>query len=174
MNRVKSTAGRIGLALGAVLLVAVPARASTYPHSTNQPDNAGVSTGTCAESAALYSVSTDMQSTSKKSFVTVSGTSLSFNQGTTGCVEVSFSGEVATAPGEILLARAVLDGSTVCIPGDNLFGSEGTTDNPADHAMNYICPAVSSGAHTVKMEFASRFGAKVSLDYRTTIVRYTP
>ncbi|HWY15559.1 MAG TPA: hypothetical protein VNX86_10530 [Rhizomicrobium sp.] len=164
------------LASGAALLLclAPPAFASTYPHSPEAPVAPGVSTGACTESTASYSVSTDLQSTFKKSFVTVSGTTLNFSQGATGCVEVSFSGEVATAPGEILLTRVVLDGSTVCLPSDNLFGSEGTTDNPADHAMNYICPNVSSGAHNVKVQFASRFGAKVSLDYRTTIVRYAP
>jgi hypothetical protein len=40
--------------------------------------------------------------------------------------------------------------------------------------MNYICPSVSAGDHTAKIQFRSRFGGKVALDYRTTIVRYTP
>jgi hypothetical protein len=172
MSGVKSLASGLGAAF--LLCMVPPAFASTYPHSTDLPAPPGVATGSCTEGTALYSVSTNLQATSNKSFVNVSGTTLTFNQGATGCVQVSFSGEVATAPGEVLLARVVLDGSTICQPGDNLFGSEGTTDNPADHAMNYICPNVASGAHSVKVQFASRFGAKVSLDYRTTIVRYAP
>ena len=38
--------------------------------------------------------------------------------------------------------------------------------------MNYICPNVAQGSHTAKIQFRSRFGGTVVLDYRTTIVRY--
>ena len=104
----------------------------------------------------------------------MTGTTLSFTQGAAGCVEVSFSAEAGTVPGDNLLVRVVLDGSTVCTPTNNLFGAEGNSDNPADRAMNYICPSVTSGAHKVNVQFASRFGAKVALDYRTTIVARLP
>jgi hypothetical protein len=141
-------------------------------HSQKSP--ASITTGTCTEGAAGYSVATSPQSTSSTAWTTVTGTTVSFNQGSSGCVEVSFSGETATTPGDNLLARVVLDKGTICTPTNNDFGAEGNTDNPADRAMNYICPTVSAGSHTVKVQFASRFGAKVALDYRTTIVRYAP
>lgn len=162
-----------GLILGAGLLasIASPALSAGFHDSERPP---GTMTGTCTEGAAGYSVATGAQSTSKTSWTTVTGTTLSFTQGTAGCVEVSFSAEAATTPGENLLARVVLDGSTICSPTNNLFGAEGNSDNPADRAMNYICPSVTSGAHSVKVQFASRFGTKVALDYRTTIVRYAP
>ena len=38
--------------------------------------------------------------------------------------------------------------------------------------MNYICPGVTAGSHAIKVQFRSRFGGQVALDYRTTIVRY--
>jgi opacity protein-like surface antigen len=159
------------LILGSALpfLMASSAQAADF-HDTKLPS--AVTTGT--EGAAGYSVSTSFQSTSKTSWTTVTGTTLSFTQGAAGCVEVSFTGEAGTVPGDNMLVRVLLDGSTVCTPTNNLFGAEGNSDNPADRAMNYFCPSVSKGAHTVKVQFASRFGAKVGLDYRTTIVRYAP
>src|ERR1700719_3796929 len=96
MSGVKSLASGLGAAF--LLCMVPPAFASTYPHSTDLPAPPGVATGSCTEGTALYSVSTNLQATSNKSFVNVSGTTLTFNQGATGCVEVSFSGEVATAP----------------------------------------------------------------------------
>ena len=153
------------------LLTALPSAAADF-HDTKLPS--AVTTGTCTAGAAGYSVSTSYQATSKTNWTTVTGTTLSFTQGAAGCVEVSFSAEAGTVPGDNLLVRVVLDGSTVCTPTNNLFGAEGNSDNPADRAMNYICPSVTSGAHKVNVQFASRFGAKVALDYRTTIVRYAP
>ena len=161
------------LIAGSALLasMAAPALASGF-HDNERP--AATTTGTCTESAAGYSVSTSFQSTRSTSWTTVNGTTLSFKQGSSGCVEVSFSAETGTLPGDNLLARVVLDSSTVCSPTNNLFGAQGNSDNPADRAMNFICPSVSAGSHTVKVQFASRFGAKVGIDFRTTIVRYAP
>jgi hypothetical protein len=152
---------------------APPAIAASDLHANNQV-MLPVDTGTCTEGAIGYSVSTTEQATSKKSFSDVSGTDISFTQGAAGCVEVSFSAEAGTVAGETLLAQVVLDGKITCEPGSNLFASEGTTDDPADHAMNYICPSVSAGSHSVTVQFASEFGHRVALDYRTTIVRYAP
>src|SRR6185503_17301819 len=109
-----------------------------------------------------------------RTYKDVTGTTVSFTQGTAGCAEVSFTAEAATTPGELLLTQAVLDGKTICTPAGNIFASDSPSSDLADHAMNYICPSVSAGAHTAKIQFRSRFGGKVALDYRTTIVRYTP
>ena len=168
-----SACRNFSLILGSTLpFLMVPSAQAADFHDTKLPS--AVTTGTCAEGAAGYSVSTTFQSTNKTIWTTVNGTTLSFTQGSAGCVEVSFSGEAGTVPGENLLVRVLLDGSTVCAPTNNLFGAQGSSDAPADRAMNYICPSVSKGAHTVRVQFASRFGTKVGLDYRTTIVRYAP
>lgn len=152
-------------------MMTLPASAAGF-HDGGPPST--VTTGTCTEGAAGYSVATNFQSTRSTSWTTVTGTTLSFTHGSAGCVEVSFSGETGTVPAENLLVRVVLDANTVCTPTNNLFGAQGSSDLPADRAMNYICPSVSAGAHSVKVQFASRFGGKVGLQYRTTIVRYEP
>src|SRR5690348_1695981 len=107
------------LILGSILpfVMASPAPAADF-HGNQQPP---VSTaGTCTETAAAYSVSTSFQSTNRTSWTTVTGTTVSFTQGAAGCVEVSFSAEAGTVPGENLLVRAVLDDKTVCNPTNNL------------------------------------------------------
>lgn len=153
---------------------AIPALALSARHDPMDSQPPGVNTGTCTSGTASYSVSTDLQTTNSKTYKDVTGTSISFRQGSAGCVEVSFSGEGAATPGELLLTQAVIDGKTVCLPGGNVFASDSPSSDVADHAMNYICPSVSAGNHSVKLQFRSRFGGKVALDYRTTIVRYKP
>jgi hypothetical protein len=150
-----------------------PAFAANFNH-TGKAVPPAVATGTCAATEESYSVSTDLQTTTSKSFTDVEGTPVSFTQGAAGCVEVSFSSEAATMPNEILVTQVVLDSGTVCTPGDNLFASDSPSGDPSVHEMNYICPTVAAGAHSVKVQFKSRYGSKVALDYRTTIVRYTP
>jgi hypothetical protein len=173
MTSVTSPCRKLILIMGSALLAAtaVPARAADF-HNDQQPPT--VITGTCTEGAAGYSVSTNYQATRNTGWTTVTGSTLSFTQGAAGCVEVSFSGEAATVPGDNLLVRVVLDNKTACSPTNNLFAASGNSENPADRAMNFICSPVSAGGHSVKVQFASRFGTKVALDYRTTIVRYAP
>lgn len=161
-----------GLIAGAFLLSGAPAFAATLPHEKPLVLPPSVSSGDCQTNAAKYSVSTDLQKSSSKSYRDVTGTAIAFNQGADGCAEVAFSAEAATNPGQILVTRVVLDGSNVCLPGDNLFASDSPSGDLADHAMNYICPNVPAGSHTAKVQFRSRFGGAVALDYRTTIVRY--
>lgn len=176
MKSVTRVSSGFGLILGSALSLpmASPAAAADPNasdfHDTRVP--AVALAGTCTENAAGYSVWTAFQSTRSTSWTTVNGTTISFTQSAAGCVEVSFSGEAGTVPGENLLVRVVLDNGTICSPNNNLFGAQGKSDAPADRAMNYICGSVAKGAHTVKVQFASRFGTTVGLDYRTTIVRY--
>jgi len=168
----KSLTSAALLASAATFLCLSPASAAD-PHAKAQPLPPSVSSGTCAENTAAYSVSTDLQKSSSRNYRDVTGTSVTFTQGAPGCVEVSFTAEGAATPHELLITRALLDGRE-CLPTDNIFASDSPSSDLADHAMNYICPSVSAGAHTAKIQFRSRFGGKVALDYRTTIVRYTP
>jgi hypothetical protein len=161
---------RLLLTAATLALAATPGFAASNAHEQTQK-LPPVSTGTCQENAVAYSVSTDLQKTGSRNFQDVSGTAVSFTQGAAGCVEVSFSSEAATVPGEILVTQVLLDGN-LCLPSDNLFASDSPSSDLADRAMNYICPNVSAGSHTAKVQFRSRFGHRVALDYRTTIVRY--
>jgi hypothetical protein len=170
---VNLNSARVGLlAAAATLLAVAPSHALTARHDGAQTPGT-VSTGTCTSGASAYSVSTNLQTTTSRNYKDVTGTSVAFTQGASGCVEVSFSSEAATTPGELLETRAVVDG-TACLPSNNLFASDSPSSDLADHAMNYICTGVSAGSHTAKIQFRSRFGGKVALDYRTTIVRYAP
>lgn len=174
MKCVSSRATSLSLLMStAAFCMAAPAFAADF-HHTGQPNAPAISSGVCTTTAEAFSQSTTLQTTASKAFTDVSGTSVSFAQGAAGCVEVSFSSEAATMPREILVTQVVLDGSTVCMPSDNLFASDSPSGDLAAHAMNYICPSVTGGSHSVKVQFRSRFGAKVALDYRTTIVRYAP
>ena len=164
---------KAGLLVGSAFLLAttLPSQALTARHDSVRTP-AMPASGTCGAGAMAYSVSTDLQTTTSKNYRDVSGTGVSFTQGAAGCVEVSFSGEGATTPGNLLVIQAVLDNSTVCLPGDDNFASDSPSSDVSDHAMNFICPNVSAGSHSVKIQFRTRFGGKVALDYRTTIVRY--
>lgn len=160
------------LAGAALVLFSAPAFAAADGHD-RAPLSPSVSSGNCTEGAAAYTVSTDLQKTSSRNYRDVTGTSVPFTQGAPGCVEVSFTAEAATTPRELLLTRVLLDG-TECIPAGNIFASDSPSSDLGDRAMNYLCPNVSTGAHTAKVQFRSRFGKPVALDYRTTIVRYAP
>jgi len=162
------------LAAGAALLVAaaLPANAEVRQHETKQPLSRDISTGSCVLTGMKYSVSTDLQKSGSRAFRDVTGTSVSFTQSQAGCVEVDFSAEAATTPNELLVTEVVLDGSTACLPADNILASDSPSSDLSSHAMNYICPGVTAGNHAIKVQFRSRFGGQVALDYRTTIVRY--
>ncbi len=162
------------LAAGAALLVAtaLPATAEIRQHETKQPLSRDISTGACLLTGMNYSVSTDLQKSGSRAFRDVTGTNVSFTQSQAGCVEVDFSAEAATTPNELMITQVVLDGSTLCIPADNIFASDSPSSDLSAHAMNYICPGVTAGNHAIKVQFRSRFGGQVAIDYRTTIVRY--
>jgi hypothetical protein len=160
--------------LGAALLLgAAPAFAFPDRHDSSNKLAAPIS-GTCASGASAYSVSTDVQTTGSRTYRDVTGTSVSFTQGSSGCAEVSFSAEAAAVPGELMLTRVLFDGAKICAPADNILASDSPSGDLADHAMNYICGNVPAGNHTITLQFRSRFGHRVAIGYRTTIVRFTP
>lgn len=161
------------LAGAAWLVTAVsPAMAEVRQHESKQTLSPDISTGACLLTGMKYSVSTDLQKTASRTYRDVTGTSVSFTQSKAGCVEADFSAEAAATPNELLVTQAVLDGSTICLPADSIFASDSPSSDLAAHAMNYICPNVTAGNHTIKVQFRSRFGGQVALDYRTTILRY--
>ncbi len=173
MKCVQNRAGGLGLFTGAAFLLSttVPGFAAGDQHEKAPKSEPTTLSGTCAVNTDAYTTSTDLQKTSSKQYKDVTGTSVAFTLGTAGCVEVSFTSEAATVPGELLVTQALLDGKA-CSPSNNLFASDSPSADLSAHAMNYICTGVTAGSHTAKIQFRSRFGGKVALDYRTTIVRY--
>ena len=100
---------------------------------------------------------------------------VTFTQGgsTASCIIVSFSGEAGAPENSWMNLRALLDG-IVCQPNAVQFvRSNATATDQAARAMNFICPDVAPGSHTVRLQFGpSGSGQEVYLDYRTTIVQY--
>src|SRR6185312_15090507 len=127
------------LLAGAALLVAAasPAMAEVRQHESKQPLSPNISTGACLLTGMKYSVSTDLQKTASRAYRDVTGTSVSFTQSQAGCVEVDFSAEAAATPNELLVSQVVLDGSTTCLPADNILASDSPSSDLAAHAMNY-------------------------------------
>jgi len=171
MTSLSKSAGGLLAGAAVVFTAALPATAAVRQHE-NAPLSRAVSTGACLLTGMKYSVSTVLQKSGSRAFRDVTGTSISFAQSSENCVEVDFSAEAATTPNELLVTQVVLDGSTVCLPADNIFASDSPSSDLSAHAMSYICPDVTAGNHAIKVQFRSRFGGQVALDYRTTIVRY--
>lgn len=137
---------------------------------------APLASGACEPTKKKFKVSGADQSTTSPSYVNVSETGISFNQGgsSPSCVIVSFSAEASAAANTVMTLRAVIDGvAGSCTPTDTFFVFAGTTaEGLAAHAMNFICPNVSPGGHVASIQFHRSGGTSVRLLLRTTIVNY--
>jgi hypothetical protein len=139
--------------------------------------------GSCATTATKYRIAKTSHDTTSSVYVVVNDTAIRFQQGGSraGCVMISFSGEGSASANVAMIVKAELDGQTICEPGNNYFvkaNSSGASPI-ADYAMNYVCPTVAPGAHTLRMHFrlddgsGTIPGAVVHLGYRTTLLHYT-
>lgn len=154
----------------ALFLTSGPLIAGNSPYKAAPP--AAVTVGTCSPNKLKFKVSELFAQTTSSSFVDVPETTLNFTQGgtTPSCVIVAFSAEASASPA-IMVLEVVLDGGTLCFPSGNFFVSQAVT--LSIHAMNYVCPNVAPGFHSIKMTFASDpEGSVVTLDFRTTIVQF--
>lgn len=117
------------------------------------------------------------KSTSSANFVNVPNTGVSFSQGVSGCVIVTFTAE-AFAPGSRLLQiRARLDDSVTAAPGNVQLSGDDDEDGDGSwarsHAFTFIFPSVALGSHTVRMQFRSPavFGS-VLIHKHTVVVQH--
>jgi hypothetical protein len=102
--------------------------------------------------------------------VNLPGGTVTFTAGRNSqCVVVNFSSMSNTTPGDLLMVRAVLDGSVVGTPAETQFD----TDSPGfsrTHAAQFVFPSVAQGPHTVRIQFRSFFGGQVWLHRGVTAV----
>jgi hypothetical protein len=129
----------------------------------------------CQVNHAAITVSKAGHSTTSNGYVDVIETGVRFIQGGTkpGCIVVSFSAEAGAAANETMVVQPVLDGTTICEPGENFFVPSNTSVTHAGaRAMNYVCRDVTPGVHRLKMQFRSFGGQIVTLSYRTLIVHH--
>jgi len=125
--------------------------------------------GACAPNSVIYKATDSTQSTSSVAAVDVHGLSASINQGSTDCVLISFTAQAITPANDGLFVQAVIDGN-ICPPGATLLVRN--APDIGSYAMNYVCPGVAPGRHTVKMQFSSNNGGAVTLINRTMFVQY--
>ncbi len=143
--------------------------------STPGAEAAPIEKAQCQVNHAAIMVSKAGHSTTSNGYVDVIESGVWFVQGGTkpGCIIVSFSAEAGAAANETMVVQPVLDGTTVCEPGENFFvPSIASGSNAGARAMNYVCTDVAPGAHRLKMQFRSFGGATVTLSYRTLIVHH--
>ena len=162
--------------LSSKLAIATLAGAALSVAAATPITAAPIAAGNCVATATKYKVSITEESTTSGNFVTVGDTVIDFNQGGSGksCVIVSFSAAATAGVSETMIVRALLDGTTACLPAINVFvrGNATAIAPLADHAMNFVCPSVAPGSHTVKMQFGTANGTKVTLLGRTMLVHY--
>ena len=125
--------------------------------------------GACAPNSVIYKTTDTTQSTSSVGAVDVHGLSASINQGSTNCVLIAFTAQAFTASNDGLFVQAVIDGN-VCPPGATLLVRN--APDIGSYAMNFVCPDVAPGRHTVKMQFSSNNGGAATLINRTMFVQY--
>src|SRR5690349_10088799 len=126
----------------------------------------GNASSNCPPLASKVATASDGISTTSTSYVPIANTGMNFVQGGTkaGCVLVLFSAEANAPANEIMVVQALLDGITPCSPNDVDFViSNATATGDAVRSMNFICPGVAPGAHSIKMRYLSDAGGMVEL-----------
>ena len=154
-----------------IVIIAAALAATVTPPAEAAP----LERAQCQVNHAAIMVSTAGHSTTSNGYVDVTESGVRFVQGGTkpGCIIVSFSAEAGAAANETMVVQPVLDGTTVCEPGENFFvPSNASVTHAGARAMNYVCTDVTPGVHRLKMRFRSFGGQPVTLSYRTLIVHH--
>lgn len=163
------------VALSALVLAVALAASGTLAQGGNAPpagaSTQGVEMGSCSMSKVKFKTSDVFALTTSTSYVDVPDMDLTFTvSGNTGtCVEVLFSGEVATE-GEGMRVRAILDGVTRSIPNNVLFADQAAFFG--SHAFHFAFKSVAPGTHTLKVQWRSQAGGEIYIDTRSLFVHY--
>jgi hypothetical protein len=124
---------------------------------------------------STYSVST--VTTTSLSFVDIPGMSVSISLANTSHVIIVFSAEAfMSSSGDYMIVRALVD-SAVTHPtatGNLLVLTRATIENHSSCSYAFYLNNVSAGAHTVKMQWRSYYGATANVESRTLIVFALP
>ena len=182
MHVLKTLAATAALTAGAVLAASTLPAAAQAPSAAAAPLNRpaavspGVITSSCSPTKITYKVSRAQSNTSATSFVTLPFAGVSFHQGgaSNSCVIVSFSAEAQAATRDYILVQPILDNTTVCVPNENAFSTSPEPTGLADRAMNYVCPTVAPGNHTINMQWRTVNGGTATIFFRTLLVHYVP
>ncbi len=128
-------------------------------------------TGDCKFKKTAYTESDAESFTSATTYINVSDGAVSFNQGgrSAGCIAVHFEAQSAGTSSEILLVRALLDGTPMFPPEIDFSGHDVVA---VTHSFTWEGTA-SPGNHTVQMQFRSSDGkADVFIEPHVTTVQH--
>ena len=121
-------------------------------------------TGSCVFKKTEFSASTSEQTTTSTSFTDLGdGGSITFNEGTTGCVAGTFFGNAGNnTSGDNVHLQVVLDGTTACAPlttGGYVFANSDV--DLSSHAVAFFCGTkVGAGSHTIQVQWAAGSGGQ--------------
>lgn len=149
---------------------------AAFAQETDQsPGIAPVSTGSCAIKKTEIATSASFDESTSQSFVNLGDAgSITFIEGTTGCVAGTFFANAGnTANNDNVVLQILLDNSTACAPltGGYVFANSGT--DLSSHAVAFFCGAsIAPGAHTIQVQYHSGFGGNVEFFQRTLEVTH--
>ena len=126
--------------------------------------------GQCETTAQNFTAATNRVKSEINGVVSLLPDRITFVQGRTGCVLVTFSSEIQAPAG--LQIRPLLDGNPTSVPSTTILAI--LSQNYETHSMSYVFTGVRPGRHQLRFEIASGLGAAPAyLQMRTTILSYT-
>src|SRR5690348_15166154 len=132
--------------------------------------NTSVISGDCRTTAQKFLVGTKPIAVNGNSQFVALPESVSFVQGTAGCVIISFSAEARVAASGNLQVRPTLDGNPVSLPQIANLAAGSNASGYEAHAMNFVFTDVPRGRHVLKIEFSPSYW--VYLQTRSTVLNY--
>lgn len=103
----------------------------------------------------------DVQTTTSKSFVDLSGAQIGINLSFHSCVVIDFSAQVRAAAPNAARIRVTVSGTTTGgFPGSNTFTTEKAFDA---RAATFLFPNVAAGGHIIRIQFLSVDGSEVQV-----------
>lgn len=170
------------IVMASLCLAAMSCGALAEPGRISEDDSrvaaTAASSGTCGNLATVDFKTDDSlnASTTSTNFVDVPNAKISFTQGSPGCAIVTFSAESWAPSNRLTLIRARLDSSTTAQPGSiQLSGDDDENYNgkwARAQGFTLVFPSVSSGSHTVQIQYESWNGGKVYIYKHTTVVQH--
>jgi hypothetical protein len=153
--------------------------AGSVPFAANGQDGSraesarAVDSGTCETGASRAKTETTTVFLTQEDFTTVPGTQIRFRQGARGCVIVLFTSEAVASAGTGVVVRAVMDdGARIATPPYVYFAREDTSLQARSFA--FMFKNVPAGTRRVLIQGSRDGNGSAALEFRTTVVFYTP
>lgn len=128
-------------------------------------------TGTCDGQRTSYAADNAIASTFSETYVNVPGMvrTITIPGTTSTCVAINFSASAFLNTGFAIVVRATLDG--VACPGSVQLDG-GPDDSYNSYASGFICPNVTPGNHTFRIQWFSPENFTVSMSQRSMIIHH--